>query len=86
MATGAEQAAGRAAGVWVYDRFMQKYVERAGDRRLSKMPDALDTKPDRDEHDLDLLRWMEAAVRRGHAPPARSLAAAPGNHFPVGPF
>jgi hypothetical protein len=80
IATRAEQAAVRAAGVsWrAYDRFMQKNVKRAGDERLSKVPDDLDTKPYRDEHDLDLLRRMEAAVGRGHVPPARSLAAVRG--------
>ena len=38
------------------------------------MPDDLDTKPYRDEHDLDLLSRMEAAVGRGHVPSARSVA------------
>jgi hypothetical protein len=78
IATRAEQAAVRAAGVsWrAYDRFMQKNVKRGGDERLSKVPDDLDTKPYRDEHDLDLLRRMEAAVARGHVPPARSPGAA----------
>jgi hypothetical protein len=77
IATRAEQAAVRAAGVsWrAYDRFMQKNVKRAGDERLSNVPDDLDTKPYRDEHDLDLLRRMEAAVGRGHVPSARSVAA-----------
>jgi hypothetical protein len=80
IATRAEQAAVRAAGVsWrAYDRFMQKNVKRAGDERLSKVPADLDTKPYRDEHDLDLLRRMEAAVERGHLPLARSLAAVRG--------
>jgi hypothetical protein len=80
IATRAEQAAVRAAGVsWrAYDRFMQKNVKRAGDERLSKVPADLDTKPYRDEHDLDLLRRMEAAVERGYLPPGRSLAAAHG--------
>ena len=57
---------------------MQKCVKRAGDERLSTVPDDLDTKPNRDEHDLDLLRRLEAAVRRRHVPPARSLAAVGG--------
>ncbi len=80
IATRAEQAAVRAAGVsWrAYDRFMQKNVKRAGNERLSKVPADLDTKPYRDEHDLDLLRRMEAAVERGHLAPARSLAAVRG--------
>jgi hypothetical protein len=40
IATRAEQAAVRAAGVrWRdYDRFMQKYVKRIGDERLTKVP------------------------------------------------
>jgi hypothetical protein len=80
IATRAEQAAVRAAGVsWrAYDRFMQKNVKRAGDERLSRVPADLDTKPYRDEHDLDLLRRMEGAVERGYRPPARSLAAVRG--------
>jgi hypothetical protein len=80
IATRAEQAAVRAAGVsWrAYDRFMQKNVKRAGDERLSKVPADLDTKPYRDEHDLDLLRRMEGAVERGHVPPGRSAAAVRG--------
>jgi len=80
IATRADQAAVRAGGVsrQAYDRFMQKCVKRAGDERLSTVPDDLDTKPNRDEHDLDLLRRLEAAVRRRHVPPARSLAAVGG--------
>jgi hypothetical protein len=71
IATRAEQAAVRAAGiVWRdYDRFMQKYVKRIGDERLGKVPADLDTKPYRDEHDLDLLQRMIAAIERGHLPP-----------------
>jgi hypothetical protein len=77
IATRAEQAAVRAAGVsWrAYDRFMQKNVKRAGDERLTKVPADLDTKPYRDEHDADLLHRMMLAVERGHIPPARSHAA-----------
>ena len=56
-------------------RFMQKNVKRAGDERLTKVPADLDTKPYRDEHDVDLLRRMEGAVERGHLPPARSHGA-----------
>ena len=68
IATRAEQAAVRAAGIsWrAYDRFMQKNVKRDGDERLSKVPADLDTKPYRDEHDFDLLRRMMAAVEKGH--------------------
>jgi hypothetical protein len=54
---------------------MQKFVKRAGDERLTKVPADLDTKPYRDEHDTDLLRRMMLAVERGHLPPARSAAA-----------
>jgi len=70
IATRAEQAAVRAAGVsWRdYDRFMQKYVKRIGDEGLSKVPADLDLKPYRDEHDLDLLRRMGDAIDKGHAP------------------
>jgi hypothetical protein len=70
IATRAEQAAVRAAGVtWRdYDRFMQKYVKRIGDERLTKVPDDLDTKPYRDEHDDDLLRRMLASIDKGHVP------------------
>ena len=77
IATRAEQAAVRSAGVnWRdYDRFMQKYVKRAGDERLTRVPADLDTKPYRDEHDVELLARMQAAVERGHLPPGRSRAA-----------
>jgi len=70
IATRAEQAAVRAAGIkWHdYDRFMQTYVKRIGDERLTKVPDDLDTKPYRDEHDDDLLRRMLVSIERGHAP------------------
>ena len=70
IATRAEQAAVRAAGVnWHdYDRFMQKYVKRIGDERLTKVPDDLDTKPYRDEHDDDLLRRMLASIDKGEIP------------------
>ena len=70
IATRAEQAAVRAAGIrWRdYDRFMQKYVKRIGDERLNKIPRDLDTKPYRDEHDDDLLRRMLACVDDGQIP------------------
>jgi hypothetical protein len=70
IATRTEQAAVRAAGViWGdYDRFMQKYVKRAGDERLTKLPKDLDIKPYRDEHDDDLLRRMLAAIDKGRLP------------------
>lgn len=77
IATRAEQAAVRAAGVsWrAYDRFMQKHVKTSGDERLTRVPSDLDTKPYRDEHDFDLLRRMMIAVERGHVPPGRGRAA-----------
>jgi len=70
IATRAEQAAVRAAGVtWRdYDRFMQKYVKRIGDERLTRVPDDLDTKPYRDEHDDDLLKRMLASIDKGGVP------------------
>ena len=71
IATRAEQAAVRAAGIsWRdYDRFMQKYVKEIGDEGLKKVPDDLDLKPYRDEHDDELLKRMAAAVERGFVPP-----------------
>src|SRR5499427_4966968 len=70
IATRAEEAAVRASGIkWRdYDRFMQKYVKRMGDERLSKVPPDLDLKPYRDEHDFDLLKRMSEAVERGTTP------------------
>jgi hypothetical protein len=70
IATRAEEAAVRAAGVeWrAYDRFMQKYVKRIGDERLTKVPKDLDLKPYRDEHDNDLLQRMLRSVHAGNAP------------------
>ena len=70
IATRAEQAAVRAAGItWRdYDRFMQKYVKTIGDERLTKVPKDLDLKPYRDEHDDDLLRRMLTSVKAGKAP------------------
>ena len=64
IATRAEEAAVRADGVsWrAYDRFMQQYVKTMGDERLTRLPDDLDLKPYRDEHDYDLMRRMEAAA------------------------
>jgi hypothetical protein len=48
-----------------YDRFMQKYVKRIGDERLTKVPVDLDLKPYRDYHDYDLLRQMEKHMEHG---------------------
>src|ERR1700746_1111912 len=69
IATRAEQAAVRAAGIAGrdYDRFIQKYVKTVGDERLTKVPKDLDLKPYRDEHDDDLLRRMLASVKAGKA-------------------
>jgi len=66
-----EQAAVRAAGVdWrEYDGFMQRYVKRIGDERLTKVPPDLDLKPYRDEHDLDCLQRIAQALARGEGPP-----------------
>jgi hypothetical protein len=70
IATRAEQAAVRAAGIdWrAYDRFMQKHVKTIGDERLTKVPADLDQKPYRDEHDTDLLRRMNAAIEHDEVP------------------
>jgi hypothetical protein len=77
IATRAEQSAVRAAGIsWrAYDRFMQKYAKHDGQERLTKVPADLDTKPYREEHDLDLLRRMMAAIEKGHVPSARRKVA-----------
>jgi hypothetical protein len=71
IASRAEQAAVRAAGIsWqAYDQFMQKFVKEIGDERLTKVPADLDTKPYRDEHDMELLQRMMAAVDGGNHPP-----------------
>jgi hypothetical protein len=50
---------------------MQQYVKRDGQERLTKVPADLDTKPYCEEHDLDLLRRIMAAVEKGHIPSAR---------------
>src|SRR6201993_3827973 len=71
IATRAEQAAVRAAGIlWRdYDRFMQKHVKTIGDERLTKVPPDLDLKPYRDEHDFDLLKRMLDNIDKGKVPP-----------------
>ncbi len=60
----------RAAGIrWRdYDRFMQKYVKRIGDERLTKVPADLDLKPYRDEHDDDLVQRMLECIENKGAP------------------
>jgi hypothetical protein len=67
IATRAEQAAVRAAGIsWdAYDRFMRIYVKSIGDKRLGKVPRDLDLKPYRDEHDTAVLRRIAAALDKG---------------------
>ncbi len=71
IATRAEEAAVRAAGIsWRdYDRFMQTYVKKMGDERLTKIPADLDLKPYRDEHDKELLERMATSVAKGEHPP-----------------
>ena len=70
IATRAEEAAVRADRIeWrAYDRFMQKYVKRIGDERLTKIPADLDLKPYRDEHDFALIERMLVAVEKGRLP------------------
>jgi hypothetical protein len=71
IATRAEEAAVRAAGIlWRdYDRFMQKYVKKIGDERLTKVPGDLDLKPYRDEHDFELMQRMLDCFDRHKVPP-----------------
>ena len=66
IATRAEEAAVRADGIlWRdYDRFMQKYVKHIGDERLTRVPEDLDLKPYRDEHDFDLIKRMRKALTK----------------------
>ncbi len=70
IATRAEQAAVRAARIeWrAYDKFMQKYVKKLGDERLTKVPADLDFKPYRDEHDTDLVERMLASIHQDALP------------------
>lgn len=85
IATRAEEALIRADGImWRdYDRFMQKYVKTVGDERLKKVPQDLDLKPYRDEHDFDLIGRMRRALttkglRKGET--AAALAKAIGEY------
>jgi len=87
IASRAEQAAVRAAGIrWRdYDRFMQKYVKRIGDERLTKVPADLDLKPYRDEHDEDLVKRMLSCIERNVAPAsidAEQVKRAIARHMP----
>jgi len=76
IATRAEEAAVHAQCItWkAYDRFMQKYVKKIGDERLTKVPDDLDLKPYRDYHDYDLLHRMEQHLARGAGLAAKEKA------------
>jgi hypothetical protein len=67
IATRAEEAAVRADRIsWrAYDRFMQRYIKKVGDERLSRVPKNLDLKPYRDEHDKDLLTRLQVAEKTG---------------------
>jgi len=87
IATRAEQAAVRAAGIrWRdYDAFMQKYVKHIGDERLTKVPADLDLKPYRDEHDYELVQRMLDCIAGGEAPAgvkAEDVQAAVDRHMP----
>ena len=87
IASRAEQAAVRAAGIrWHdYDRFMQKYVKRIGDERLTKVPADLDLKPYRDEHDEDLVKRMLRSLESKAAPAgidAKVVKQAIARHMP----
>ena len=67
IATRAEQAAVRAAGIsWdAYDEFMRTYVKSIGDKSLGKVPRDLDLKPYREERDDALLRRIAASLDKG---------------------
>lgn len=70
IALRAEEAAVLADRIsWsTYDRFMQRYIKTIGDERLTRVPDDLDLKPYRDEHDNDLVRRMKRAIPKGRSP------------------
>lgn len=63
IATQAEEAAVRADKVsWkTYERFMQRYVEKAEQERLTRIPPDLDLTPYRDEHDEARLARLQLA-------------------------
>ena len=75
IALRAEQAAVRASGVsWrEYDRFMARYIKEADDV-IDRLPPDLDIKPYRDEHDVRLLKRMQAARRGTKGKAARGRA------------
>ena len=60
-----EEAAVRAFGVsWSeYSEFMNRYIKEAADERLTRIPPDLDIKPYRDEHDRELLKRMQEAMK-----------------------
>jgi len=60
-----EEAAVRAFGVsWrEYSRFMDRHIKEAADERLTRIPPDLDIKPYRDEHDRELLKRMQRAMK-----------------------
>ncbi|HXW98243.1 MAG TPA: hypothetical protein VEI51_00800 [Methanomicrobiales archaeon] len=60
-----EEAAVRAFGVsWKeYSEFMDRFIKEAADERLTRIPPDLDIKPYRDEHDRELLKRMQAAMK-----------------------
>jgi hypothetical protein len=70
IALRAEEAAvlGDHVGWSTYDRFMQRYIKRIGDERLVRVPEDLDYKPYRDEHDRELMQRMKRAISSGRLP------------------
>jgi hypothetical protein len=78
IATRAEEAAVRADRVsWrAYDRFMQRYIKKAGSERLTRVPSDLDLKPYRDEHDVDLMARIRKAEEAGTLPRPKRRARA----------
>jgi len=60
-----EEAAVRAFGIaWrEYSDFMDQYIKEAADERLTRIPSDLDIKPYRDEHDFQLLKKMQGAMK-----------------------
>jgi hypothetical protein len=63
-----EEAAVRAFGIsWKeYSAFMDQYIKEAADERLTRIPPDLDIKPYRDEHDFQLLKKMQQAMKIRH--------------------
>lgn len=61
-----EQAAVRADKIsWKeYDNFAQNFIKEFGSEKLSKVPEDLDMKPYRDEHDAELIKRMDKALQR----------------------